>query len=109
MNVDLSSDLVGGGKELHAIKDHGHFYGDLWQYLYDAIPGTVRFGVDITAVEDPDSSTPSLIVDGEAVGTLDLVIGADGGASTIRPVVMPNPEPMYAGYNVWRVLCSRVG
>jgi 2-polyprenyl-6-methoxyphenol hydroxylase-like FAD-dependent oxidoreductase len=95
--------------QLVPMLQRGHFYGDLWRHLYDAFPGEVRFGVDVTGVLDPDSKSPSLIVDGETVGPFDLVVGADGGASTIRPVVVSNPEPTYAGYNVWRGLCPRVG
>jgi len=34
----------------------------------------------------------------------DLLIGADGGGSTVRSLVLPNMDPSYAGYVVWRGL-----
>jgi len=34
----------------------------------------------------------------------DLLIGADGGGSTVRSLVLPNTDPSYAGYVVWRGL-----
>ncbi len=51
----------------------------------------LRFGVTVTAIEDPDSVTPR-VVGADADGTplvieADFVVGADGSRSTVRPVV----------------------
>ena len=44
----LQSILPNSSTSNHVIKGHGHFYGDLWQYLYDGLPEqTVQFGIDI--------------------------------------------------------------
>ena len=38
--------------------------------------------------------------------TGDLLIGADGGQSTVRALLWPNAEPCYAGYVAWRGLLA---
>ena len=49
---------------------HSFFYGDLWRYLFEGVPeGTVRFGADVTGVEDADSKSPTLVVQTSAEGT----------------------------------------
>lgn len=93
----------GPGRSRSPIRSHGHFYGDLWQYLAGGLPeGTLRFGVDVGGVIDPASETPQLDIDGER-RAFDLVIGADGGRSTIRRHVT-DLVPAYSGYTLWRSL-----
>jgi 2-polyprenyl-6-methoxyphenol hydroxylase-like FAD-dependent oxidoreductase len=90
------------------IRGHGHFYGDLWAYLYEGLPSeSVHFGVRIDEIISADSDTPTLRLSGES-RAFDLVIGADGGGSTIRPCVT-DQAPSYAGYTVWRGLVSTEG
>jgi 2-polyprenyl-6-methoxyphenol hydroxylase-like FAD-dependent oxidoreductase len=85
------------------IRRHGHFYGDLWQYLMDGLPeDMVRFGIGVEEIIDSTPATPRLEIAGEGRG-FDLVIGADGGKSTIRRYVT-NAVPEYSGYNLWRGL-----
>jgi len=36
--VNECKPLVGGRALEGTIRGHGHFYGDLWQHLYDALP-----------------------------------------------------------------------
>ena len=92
-----------GPRSRPPIRRHGHFYGDLWQYLAEGIPeDTVRFGVDVKEIVDSASQTPRLEIAGEERG-FDLVVGADGGKSTIRRYVT-NAVPEYSGYNLWRGL-----
>lgn len=99
------------------VRGHGHFYGDMWRYLYEGLPeGTVRFGTGVEAMTAHDTDKPALIFsspaadgDGESAippepVTFDLVIGADGGRSVIREYVTPQ-EPTYSGYTLWRGLC----
>ena len=115
VDVDLVAEIAGGDRRgrLSAIRGHGHFYGDLWQFLYEALPdGTVRFGVDVRRVLEPTSVAPRLLLGGETEGEgvategFDLIVGADGGKSTLRSYVS-DVLPSYAGYQVWRGLVAR--
>jgi 2-polyprenyl-6-methoxyphenol hydroxylase-like FAD-dependent oxidoreductase len=82
---------------------HGHFYGALWAHLYAGLPaGTVRFGVDVQALDAVQSTAPRLKISNHAP-SFDLIIGADGGRSVVRPYVSQG-SPAYAGYTVWRGL-----
>ena len=82
---------------------HGHFYGALWAHLYAGLPaGTVRFGVDVQALDAAQSTAPRLKISNHAL-SFDLIIGADGSRSIVRPYVSQG-RPAYAGYTVWRGL-----
>jgi len=86
--------LPGGG---------GFYYGDVWSYLNQALPvNTVRYGIEISEIEDVTSNRPALVVDG-AREEYDLIICADGGWSTLRRYVT-DVTPTYAGYVLWRGL-----
>lgn len=104
VDVDLLKRITAdSGPGVMAIQGHGHFYGDLWRYLYGRLPErTVHFGVDVREVRDAETESPKLQF-GEECREFDLVIGADGGKSTIRPYVTAQ-QPKYAGYQVWRGL-----
>ena len=66
------------------IRNHVHFYGDLWEYLYEGLPiSSVKFGIDIQEIRHPESLKPALLIEGKHQ-EFDLIIGADGGKSTIR-------------------------
>lgn len=87
------------------IRNHGHFYGDLWEYLYEGLPiSSVKFGIDIQEIRHPESLKPALLIEGKHQ-EFDLIIGADGGKSTIRKYVT-DATPQYAGYTLWRTLLS---
>jgi len=91
-----------------AIKGHGHFYGDLWDYLYQGLPSeTVHFGTEVQMIADAGSDRPALVIDSKAT-TYDIVIGADGGRSILRPYVT-RQQPVYSGYTVWRGLVPKQG
>lgn len=91
-----------------SIKGHGHFYGDLWDYLYQGLlSDSVHFGVDVQTLAEAGSERPSLVIDGK-LKAFDIIIGADGGKSTIRPFVTKQ-QPIYAGYTVWRGLVPMQG
>ncbi len=105
VDTDLLHQIRGntGPTSRRPIRSHGHFYGDLWQYLMDGLPeDTVRFGIDVQEIIEPTSETPRIDSAGEQ-RSFDLVIGADGGKSTIRHYVT-NEVPQYSGYNLWRGL-----
>mmetsp|Transcript_14703 Transcript_14703/g.20831 ORF Transcript_14703/g.20831 Transcript_14703/m.20831 type:complete len:163 (-) Transcript_14703:14-502(-) len=114
VDTELLQSLRGDSDESFrkGIRSHGHFYGDLWSYLYEGLPeGTVRFGMHVERVVGQDTDTPALVFSkppdissdnkqcndafAEPV-PFDLIIGADGGRSTIRGYVTPQ-EPTYSG------------
>ncbi len=84
-----------------AVRGHVKFYGDLWQFLYDGLPeGTVRFGVDVTRIVAPASVSPRLVLPGGVEQEFDIIIGADGGKSNIRPYVTSR-QPEYSGIYIY--------
>jgi 2-polyprenyl-6-methoxyphenol hydroxylase-like FAD-dependent oxidoreductase len=58
-------------------------------------------------IADAGSDRPALVIDGKAT-TYDIIIGADGGKSTLRPFVT-RQQPVYSGYTVWRGLVPMQG
>jgi 2-polyprenyl-6-methoxyphenol hydroxylase-like FAD-dependent oxidoreductase len=103
------------------IRNHGHFYGDLWSYFYEAIPSDkVHFGTTVDRIEETETSRPTLVYYASAVSStcsttkveqrrqFDLIIGADGGKSVVRPFVTEQ-RPTYAGYTLFRGLCPVAG
>ena len=114
VDVDLLSEIRGGGGPdgRLQVRGHGHFYGDLWSFLYDGLPeGTVKFGSEVLGVRHaPPGDTrnkPELLVADDAY-KFDLIVGADGGKSVVRQYVT-DQVPEYAGYTLWRGLCPTEG
>ena len=63
----------------------------------------VRLGVTVSSVDDGDVT----FTDGTS-GSYDLVVGADGVHSAMRPMLLPDaPEPAYAGQVIWRLDVSK--
>ena len=88
---------IAGSKTYPRSGSGGYFYGDLWQYFYEALPkGSVLFDQGVDSVGDVNEPT----INGKK---FDLVILADGGFSTLRDCVSKG-EPEYAGYVLWRGL-----
>jgi 2-polyprenyl-6-methoxyphenol hydroxylase-like FAD-dependent oxidoreductase len=105
VDIQLLQTILPTGTIQKRIGNHGHFYGDLWQYLYDGLPkSSIKFGVDIQEIHNPKSLKPTLEIEGK-LQDFDLIIGADGGKSTIRKYVT-HATPQYAGYTLWRTLLS---
>jgi 2-polyprenyl-6-methoxyphenol hydroxylase-like FAD-dependent oxidoreductase len=71
--------------------------GQLRNLLLDSLqPGTVRWGRAIDTISGPDDGPRQLrFTDGTTIQT-DLVIGADGASSRVRPAVSP-AVPEYTG------------
>jgi 2-polyprenyl-6-methoxyphenol hydroxylase-like FAD-dependent oxidoreductase len=64
--------------------------------LLDALaPGTVRWGSGVASVS-VDGGSPRLVLDTGEVVEADLVVGADGAWSRVRPLVSP-ARPVYTG------------
>ena len=63
----------------------------------------VRLGSTVSAVSERDDGIDVTFTDGSS-GRYDLVVGADGVHSTMRPLLLPDaPEPAYAGQVIWRL------
>ncbi|MFT6204250.1 MAG: 2-polyprenyl-6-methoxyphenol hydroxylase-like FAD-dependent oxidoreductase [Spirosomataceae bacterium] len=87
VDLQLLQTILPLGTIQKPIRNHEHFYGDLWQYLYEGLPKSmVKFGVDIQEILHPESLKPRLEIEGE-FQIFDLIIGADGGKSTIRKYI----------------------
>jgi len=77
-----------------------------WTTLYRALLGCLdrsryRMGAEVAAVETEGEAAIVTTVSGERIGG-DLVVGADGVASTVRSHLLPDAGPRYAGYVAWR-------
>ena len=69
----------------------------LRQILLDALPeGCVNWGVDIHAIRPADGARWTLHQDARTHGPFDLVVGADGAWSKVRPLLSPY-QPQYSG------------
>jgi 2-polyprenyl-6-methoxyphenol hydroxylase-like FAD-dependent oxidoreductase len=105
IDIQLLQTILPTGNIQKSIRNHGHFYGDVWGYLYDGLDrSSVKFGVDIQEIHNPESLKPILEIEGK-LQEFDLIIGADGGKSTVRKYVT-DAAPQYAGYTLWRTLLS---
>lgn len=71
-----------------------------------AAGANVVFGAKITGIE-PGSDAVEVLVDGESVGTYDLLIGADGLHSTVRELIGIETKPEPNGMGIWRTFVSR--
>ena len=77
-----------------------------WTTLYRSLLGSVgrsryRMGTEVAAVELDGATANVTTVGGERIGG-DLVVAADGVASTVRSLLLPEIAPRYAGYVGWR-------
>ncbi len=63
----------------------------------------VRLGVTVSGVIEQAGEAEVTFTDGRTV-RYDLVVGADGVNSTVRPMLLANsPVPVYAGQVIWRL------
>ncbi|MGO1075276.1 FAD-dependent oxidoreductase [Inquilinus sp. CA228] len=69
----------------------------LRQVLLASVPGeTIRWGHAVRDVRSREDGTYDLVLDGGTAGPFDLVVGADGTWSRVRPLVSPY-APQYTG------------
>ena len=79
-------------------------WGRLYRALKDAFPAErYHFAKSLTAFTDDAAGITAIFDDGSRVHG-DLLIGADGIRSTVRAQIMPQAQPLYAGYVAWRGL-----
>jgi 2-polyprenyl-6-methoxyphenol hydroxylase-like FAD-dependent oxidoreductase len=79
-------------------------WGRLYRALKDAFPvDDYFFDKTLVSFTDDASGVNALFADGSRAQG-DLIIGADGIRSTVRAQIMPEAQPLYAGYVAWRGL-----
>jgi len=79
-------------------------WGRIFRSLRDLMPeGHYRLGMNLERIEqDADGVTATFA--GGAKERGDILIGADGGRSTVRELFRPDVQPQYAGYVAWRAM-----
>jgi len=76
----------------------------LYRILRDAFPAVhYHRGIGLKSFEQTGRSVTAHFTDGRSVDA-DLLIGADGIRSTVRQQLLPDLNPLYAGYVAWRSL-----
>jgi 2-polyprenyl-6-methoxyphenol hydroxylase-like FAD-dependent oxidoreductase len=71
--------------------------GQLRQMLIDSVPsGTVRWNHALEAVIPASDGTSELLFQNGTKGQFDLVVGADGAWSRVRPI-LSKAQPLYSG------------
>jgi 2-polyprenyl-6-methoxyphenol hydroxylase-like FAD-dependent oxidoreductase len=116
VGIDFDESMGVKVDSLLCLDRHGHAYleakttrtmsswGRLYRSLRDPLPaGSYRLGMALTRVEQDDAGVTAIFADGTRV-TADLLVGADGGRSTVREQFLPELEPEYAGYVAWRAM-----
>jgi 2-polyprenyl-6-methoxyphenol hydroxylase-like FAD-dependent oxidoreductase len=79
-------------------------WGRLYRALRDPLPAeSYQLGKNLACVEQNGEGVTAVFTDGSRV-TGDLLVGADGGRSTVRAQFLPDVEPRYAGYVAWRAM-----
>lgn len=86
---------------------YGMHRADFVSFLADSLPdGVVRLGHRASAFEQDESGARVTFENGESVDA-DIVIGADGIHSVLRPYVWKESEPVFSGTSVYRGLVPR--
>jgi 2-polyprenyl-6-methoxyphenol hydroxylase-like FAD-dependent oxidoreductase len=79
-------------------------WGRLYRSLRDPLPsGSYRLGKSLERIEQDADCVTAIFADGTRE-TGDLLVGADGGRSTVRQLFLPDLQPRYAGYVAWRAM-----
>lgn len=76
----------------------------VYRLLKDALPTQkYRYGMELARVDQDERVVTAVFADGTRERG-DLLIGADGGRSTVRELFLPGLQPEYAGYVAWRAM-----
>jgi 2-polyprenyl-6-methoxyphenol hydroxylase-like FAD-dependent oxidoreductase len=79
-------------------------WGRVFRSLRDLMPaGSYRLGKSLTHIEQDHGGITAHFADGTRERG-DLLVGADGGRSTVRELFLPDEKPSYAGYVAWRAM-----
>jgi len=99
--VDGARHLPGGGGVMRPV---------LARILADAVRETtvkLRLGCTFTRIE-PGTDSVRVAFDDDTLAEYDLVVGADGLASSVRAALFPDaPLPRYVGQAIWRAVLPR--
>jgi 2-polyprenyl-6-methoxyphenol hydroxylase-like FAD-dependent oxidoreductase len=77
-------------------------WGRVFRSLRDCIPdATYHLGKSLLRVEQDAAGVTAIFADGTRERG-DILVGADGGRSTVRELFLPGQQPDYAGYVAWR-------
>ena len=77
-----------------------------WDRLQRLLRGTIdashyHLGRGFERVEQTDNGVRGHFADG-SVESADILVGGDGVRSSVRGQIMPDVQPVYAGYYIWR-------
>lgn len=77
-----------------------------WNTLYRGLLGSLgsdryRMGAEVVGFDHQGPSVEAHLADGGIVHA-DVLVAADGVASTARSILIPDSQPCYAGYVAWR-------
>jgi 2-polyprenyl-6-methoxyphenol hydroxylase-like FAD-dependent oxidoreductase len=79
-------------------------WGRIYRSLRDKLPdGSYRLSMNLVNVEQDADGVTAIFANGQRERG-DLLIGADGGRSTVREKMQPGVLPSYAGYVAWRAM-----
>ena len=79
-------------------------WGRVFRSLRDRIPAkSYHLNKSLLRVEQDDGGVTAIFADGTRERG-DMLIGADGGRSTVREQFLPDEKPSYAGYVAWRAM-----
>jgi 2-polyprenyl-6-methoxyphenol hydroxylase-like FAD-dependent oxidoreductase len=79
-------------------------WGRVYRSLRDLLPpGSYRLNKSLLRVEQDANGVTAFFADGTRECG-DLLVGADGGRSTVREQFLPDEKPRYAGYVAWRAM-----
>jgi 2-polyprenyl-6-methoxyphenol hydroxylase-like FAD-dependent oxidoreductase len=81
-------------------------WGRLYALLRDALPAALyRSGAPVVSVQQDGTGVSAHLVGGEVLSA-DLLLACDGIRSTVRAQLLPDVQPVYAGYVAWRGVCD---
>ena len=81
-------------------------WGAMWSALRSTVPdANYHLGKRVTGVTDEGHQVTATFADGTSMSA-DMLIGADGGGSTVRDLTFPSAGPDYAGYVAFRGLVA---
>jgi 2-polyprenyl-6-methoxyphenol hydroxylase-like FAD-dependent oxidoreductase len=79
-------------------------WGRVFRSLRDLVPDkSYRLNKSLERIEQDAGGVTAIFADGTRERG-DLLVGADGGRSTVRQLLLPDQHPDYAGYVAWRAM-----
>ncbi|WP_248732768.1 FAD binding domain-containing protein [Pseudomonas sp. MWU13-2517] len=94
-----------------SIRSHSHMpqVQTSWSLIYTTLrdafgPEHYHRGQTLANIDQTKPGLVSAVFDSGHAAQAQLLIGADGGSSTVRRLLWPDSQPTYAGYVAWRGL-----